>query len=517
MKPLMLLISLFYASTLLSGAMKETQLSQVSICIDRDLISTDPRRATTFSSGQIVRMLSSGLLEKEGSGKIIPALARSYTLSDDKKTYTFTLKKTSWSNGDPVTAHDFARAWLTTIDPKRGHHLACDFFAIKNARACAEGKCPLSEVGIQVKDPYTLAVTLEYPNPYFPSFVASPTYLPIHKSADSFEKTPLISNGPFLLNHWKQGYEIAFKKNPTYWDAGRVKLKSLRMEIISDPLTALGLYRRGKLDYIGAPLSLFVNIDQLSKKASINQTAIASVSCLMLRTDLYPLTNKHFRQALSAAIDRQAIADHILRLEGTPATGFLSGCLKVSKRNYLEKKQERAKELFDKALKELGISRKQLPTLTLSYRSLPQTERVIVAIQEQWSRILGLQVELKKADHATHISNLHAGNYQIGEVSWRSKSYDPSYVLSFFREKTLKTNLCRFDCKPYDALLTQAEREVNEQKRKQLLAQAEALLLDEMPLIPIYFAHALWMQHARLQGVTVSDLGEIDFKGACLK
>ena len=484
------------------------------VATEKDFRSAIPYLASDYHSMQLVRMLYDGLLLKNSEGEIVPAVAKSYDISADKKIYTFHLKKTFWPNGDPVTAHDFAYSWKKMLDPKSGLPLACDFHLIKNGKKCSEEKVFINDVGIYVKDDWTLIVELEYPNSHFPSFVASPSYLPVHSGIDSGKKNKSenpVSNGPFLLKKWKSDYSITLVKNVNYWDAKNVHLDGIEIQIIPDPTTQLDLYDQGKLDYIGAPLSDFADPDSLQGR-SFQKKETSSVACLMINVNAHPFSNKKLRQALSLALNRQEIIDHVLRVGAAPATGFLSGCLKLSNETYIRENKKEAKRFFAAALKELKLTHKNFPVLSISYRNLPQTAKVMAAIQQQWEKTLGIHIKLKPRDFPAHMAALFAGDYEIGDVAWCSKVEDPSYVLSFFLDKDAKINLPNWDCPEYRRLLTLARTETNNERRRDLIKQAEGILLEEMPLIPLYFPEGVWLQKSHLNGVTVSRLKEVDFK-----
>ena len=163
------------------------------------------------------------------------------------------------------------------------------FYAIKNAKACAEKKASIDQVGIHALDDLTLTIELETPNPYFLSFIASRSYLPVNSKIDKTQnQKELVSNGPFLLKKWTPGYEILLQKKPTYWDAKHVYLKGIRIQIIPETMTQCDLYQKRQVDYIGSPLSLFFDPDLLLKhplKNELKTKETATVFCLMVNTE----------------------------------------------------------------------------------------------------------------------------------------------------------------------------------------------------------------------------------------
>ncbi|MEM7174729.1 MAG: ABC transporter substrate-binding protein [Chlamydiota bacterium] len=160
----------------------------------------------------------------------------------------------------------------------------------------------------------------------------------------------------------------------------------------------------------------------------------------MINVKTHPLKNKQLRQALSLALDRREIVEHVLRIGGTPATGFLSGCLRLSNQNLVRENKAQAKQLFAAALKELNLTLESLPILTISHRNLPRTAKIMAAIQGQWQKTLGIRVQLKSRDYKAHMAALFASDYEIGDVTWCSKVKDPIYMPSFFLDAEAKIN-----------------------------------------------------------------------------
>ncbi|MEM7175688.1 MAG: ABC transporter substrate-binding protein, partial [Chlamydiota bacterium] len=266
--------------TLMGGFMHQDnqKIRTLHTATEKDFRSALPHLASDYHSMQLVNMLYDGLLRKDSDGKVIPAIAESYDVSEDQKTYTFHLKKNFWSNGDLLTAKDFESSWKKMLDPRSGFPLSSDFHPIKNGKKCLEGKVSVDSVGIYAKDCATLIVELENPNRHFPSFVASSTYRPMHSSAAVNQQIP-IGNGPFLLKEWKLGYSLQLAKNPTYWDSSHVQLDAIEIQVIPDPTTQLYLYDKGDLDYIGGPLSDFSDPNALQERA-FKTKETSSVACL---------------------------------------------------------------------------------------------------------------------------------------------------------------------------------------------------------------------------------------------
>ncbi|MDJ0651505.1 MAG: ABC transporter substrate-binding protein [Simkaniaceae bacterium] len=195
-------------------------------------------------------------------GEVVPGVAESFTISENQKTYTFKLRDSYWSNGDPVTAYDFEYAWKKSVDPLHAKMSAFLFYRIKNARARLEKKVGVDDVGITALDEKTLRVELEYPTPYFLSLCTVAAYAPIHKEIDLRDSQwannlneNFVTNGPFSLKKWQKSVEIYVEKNPSYWDSRSLKIDGIQIAVVSDDNTQYLMYEKGELDWIGKPFS----------------------------------------------------------------------------------------------------------------------------------------------------------------------------------------------------------------------------------------------------------------------
>lgn len=308
---------------------KETSSKEktLRIAINDDPGSLDPRQARDLCSLSIIRLLFDGLTRIDALGNAKPAVADSILISSDHKTYTFHLKHTYWSNGDPLTVHDFIYAWKRVLDPAFPAPNANQLFVIRNAKNAKEGKGSLDDVAISAIDDYTLHVELEHPTPYFLSLVSLPSFFPINANRE--RQNPLwanqttssfVSNGPFLLDHWRQNDQLGLKKNPRYWEASAVGLDGL-LFVHQEENTALLLYERGELDWVGSPLSTLPadSIAALRTKGVIQIVPSAGTQFFRFNTLQPPFNHVKMRQAFAYALDRAQIITHILQGNQTPA------------------------------------------------------------------------------------------------------------------------------------------------------------------------------------------------------
>ena len=506
------------------GEKKKSHVNVVTLAVTSEIRSLDPRISVYSPSVHLIRMLYEGLMRLGPNGEILPGMAESVTLSEDQKTYTFQLRKAYWSNGDLVTAYDFEHAWKKSVNPSSMKAGAFQFYVIKNVIPCIEKKVSVDEVGIWALDAHTLKVELDHPAPYFLSVCTFPSYSPIHKGFDlsdpdwANDRGPhFVTNGPFTLKEWKRGVEVCVKKNPNYWNQEPVKLDEIRIQLLPDAYNQYLLFQKGKLDWVGSPFSALPPdlLANAFKKGELEVTDACGFTWLTLNTEKEPFNNKNFRKAIAYAIDRKSLVTHIFQLGEKPAMGILNGDIAVSDRPYFEDGNvERAKKHLSLALEEIGKTLQEIGPITLSQRDCPFVSRFTQAIQEQLRSNLGIQVEIERADWPIHLNRLSKGEYQIGEVGWVSWLKDPIYNLDVFRNQCPGINFSRWVHPIYQEILKKSDHEIDPKKRKEDLYQAEAFLMEEMPLIPICFNTLHFLRNKRLKGVYLSPLKEIDFRYA---
>ncbi|MCB1109603.1 MAG: peptide ABC transporter substrate-binding protein [Chlamydiia bacterium] len=496
----------------------------INLTVIAPIRSLDPRISNESPCTHIITMLFEGLMCLGPNGEILPGVAESYELSEDQCTYTFHLRDSQWSNGDPVTAYDFEYAWKKSVNPLTAHNGAVTFYVIKNVEACISKQARIDEVGIRALNAKTLQVELEHPAAYFPYLCASSTYSPVHKGL--VEKNPqwantansdFVCNGPFVIKHWKKSVELYVEKNPLFWNAEVVAIPGIRIQIITDATTQCFLFEKGELDWLGQPFNSIPR-DLIAGKEFIEQSNTIDAYGLFwffLNTEKPPFNNKNFRKAVAYALDREAMAQHVFQLGEEPAMGILNKGISVHDQPYFRDCDiATARKYLNNALEEMGYTLETLPPVKMSQRSCLFTSRVTQAVQEQLRKHLGIAVEIEHADWPVHFVQVQKGDYEMGEMPWHSWLKDPIYMLDTFRSRDLGINMSRWENPEYKELLVLADHEIDPVKRKEYLHQAESFLMEEMPIVPICFTKLFYLSNPRLKGVYLSPLKEIEFRYA---
>lgn len=489
----------------------------------------DLRKATDTTSMNILLNLFEGLTRVGSDQQPHPAVAEKIEISDDQLTYTFHLRECCWSNGDPVTTEDFLHSWTKTIDSKFPSPFAYKLYVIKNGAAIKEGSLPMEALGVLAPDAKTLIVTLEHPAPYFLELLSFPTFFPINKSIDEksedwpAEAGPLfVSNGPYQLKSWVHESELVLAKNPSYWDRDAVNLDEIHFAMIDDTMTEFYMYEMGELDWAGSPLSNLPTeiVPSLREKGKLFSYPTSGVYCYKINTDTPLGKNLKIRQALGLAVNRQAIVDHILQANQLPATGLVPRMPNWEEEHsyFADGNSEKARQLFQKGLDELGLTREQLMPVKLSFNSNREHQKVAQAIQHQWKQTLGFRTELETLDWKVYLSKVNKQNYEIARMSWVADYSDPlSFLEPYkYRDNPLHggNNETGWEHPEYISLLDAAERETDATQRAALLFEAEKLLMSEMPIIPIYYIICSCLKKPYVQDVHLSPLGTMDLKWA---
>lgn len=489
--------------------------------------SLHPGKATDTTSGAVLTQTFEGLTRLNPDGDAEKAMASDIDVSDDKKTYTFTIRDDAkWSNGDDVTADDFAYAWKWVLNPDSPDtDYAYQLYPIKNAEKANEGDVDLDKVGIDVKDDQTLKVTLENPTPYFLELTAFYTFLPVDKDAVKGDKKgkwaedagdEYVTNGPFKMESWKHKDQIVLKKNEDYWDADSVNLETINMYMVDDEATELKMYKNDKLDWAGDPTGSIPlsAIPKLKDDGDLKIEPKTGVYYVSFNTKKKPFTNKNIRKALAFAINRKGIVENITKGEEKPAEALVPISLwKENEEGYFKDNDvDKAKEYLQKGLDELGLdSADDLPTIQYSYNTDEGHAAIGQAVQDMWKKNLGLNVKLDNSEWKVYLDKLSNGNYQSGRMGWIADFNDPVNFLEIFRTVG-GNNYTNWEDDEFKDLIDQAKAEKDTDKRKGELRDAEKIFMDDMPIAPVYFYSNVYMHKDYVKGISVNSLGNMQMK-----
>ncbi|MBJ7449046.1 MAG: peptide ABC transporter substrate-binding protein [Parachlamydiales bacterium] len=488
------------------------------IAVKNDPSSLDPRIAGDRRSQAILFQLFEGLMRIDDEGHAIPALAEKVLISKDLCNYTFYLREAYWSNGELITADDFEYAWKKVLTPHFSSVYSYAFYVIKNAKKAKESQGSLDDVGVKALDDKTLHVSLEHPAPYFLECTANPIYSPINsrmdqKSGPWINPQEFICNGPFKLASWEIKKGLQLVKNPYYHDKAAVKLDGLVLTIISDDRKAWMLFEKGDLDWIGEPMSsLPVElVPQLHKEQRLGIYPAASVFWYLFNVKAPPFNHPKIRRAFGTAINRESIIKTVLQGGEKPALSILPQNLLLRQTPYLKDNDlQNARQLFEEGLNELGLDRSHLPKIIMS--CTPRSQLVTQLVLQQLQEVFDLDMEIDCCYWTEHMDKLILREYQMASWGWDSWFNDPIYNLEYQKFRDNPINHTGWENLRYEALLNQSDLEIDIETRRQYLRKAEELLLDEMPILPLYYFANTFFKKERVKGVFSTPIGMVDFK-----
>ncbi len=518
---------------------EETVEQKIVYNLGADPKTIDPQLNSAVDGSTIIHNAFEGLMREDENSQIVSGTAEKYEVSDDGTVYTFHIRKDAkWSDGKPVVAGDFEYAWKRALNPEVAAEYAYQLFYIKNGAAYynqekVEGKVATAEdVGVKAIDDNTLEVTLEAPVPYFLSLAAFPTYFPVRKDIieGNEEKWTLkpdtyISNGPFKMSEWKEKESITFVKNESYWDAKNVKLETLEVKLIDDQITYLNAFKSGEIDVIESPPQAEIPtlLDEGTAKIyPYLGTYFYVINVSDKAKDVDPkaaeaLSNPKFRKALSLAIDRQLIVDKVAQGGQAPATsyvpaGILDSIGKEFQKDYSSKGAniEEAKKLLAEAGYPNGEG---APTITFTFNTDQGHQNIAQAVQDMWKTNLGINVELKNEEWAVFQDTRNNFQYSMARHGWIADYNDPMTFLDMWTTGNGQNN-AGYSNKEYDKLIAQAKVELDDAKRTELLHKAEDILMDESPILPLYYYTNVLCIDKNVKGTYKSPLGQMEFRDA---
>lgn len=499
----------------------ESRLRIAKINLGADPCTLDPSSARSVNDLTLARMFFEGLTRIGANEEPELALAQSVEVSSDLMTYTFRLRPSDWSNGDPVKASDFIYAWKRALSPLSAAY-GLQLYCIKNAKPIKEGIVDSDALGVQAPDDNTLIIELETPIPYFLKIVALPVYFPICEAVDRQnrkwmqEMKQFVCNGPFYPISWEHEDSLNVRKNSTYWDAKLVKLDGVEFIMVNEE-TELALFEKGMLHRIGSPLSnLPVDaLDSLKKRNLLQVKSVLGTSFIRANLTRQPFQNLLMRRAFALGVQRQEIVDHVLQGGQIPATGLVPTSFALQKQPYFpDGAINEACISFEQALKELEMSRETFPEITLTYASTERNHQLAQTLQAQWLSGLGISVVLERVESKVYFDRLSRGDFDLILGSWIADLNDPVDFLVLFSDKFHARNNTGWESKDYAMALHSSFQCTEKQQRDHFLALCEKILIDAMPIIPLFHYTMLYAQDFHLKGVILSYLGSLDFKWA---
>ncbi len=469
----------------------------------------DPHITTGVPEHKIQQNIFEGLVSVHPQTlEPVPGVAESWTRSKDGKTYVFKLRKDAkWSNGDPVLASDFVYSWTRLLDPKTAAEYAYQGYYILNGKELNTGKLKdPSKLGVQAVDDHTLKVTLVSPTPFFLGLLDHHSLCPVHRK--TIEKhgpqwtrpENIVTNGAFTVSKWETNKIITLVPNEKYWDRAKVSLKQAHFLPIENLDTEEKMFRSGKLHITNEiPLE---KIPYWQKDTSGVYQGVPYLGTYFywFNTKKKPMDDKRVRKALNLAMDRDRLVKFVTRGGQLPGTTYTPpGTAGYTPTPRLPSDLSRLAEA-KKLLADAGYpGGKGMPSIEILYNTHEGHKKIAEALQQMWKQNLGVNVTLFNQEWKVYLDTMRNMQFQLGRQGWIGDYNDPNTFLDLMVSDN-GNNRSGWANKAYDALLEKASREPNAKKRMEYFAQAEDMILDELPVLPIYIYTRNYLKSPDVRG-----------------
>lgn len=489
----------------------------------------DPQKATDISATEISFACLEGLTRIGENGKVLPGMAESW--ENKENLWIFHLRKDAkWSNSEVITAGAFYFGIKRAIDPETASEYSYMTYFIKNAQAFNEKKeKDFGKVGVKVIDDYTLQFELERPASYFASIVGTlMIYFPVNEKYYNANKEgfassaeTLLYNGPWLMTEWVHDSKAVFKKNPNYWNKDNIKLDEMTFLMIKDPTTAAQMYKNNEINvtYISG-----VDLPAFTGNSELKQFSDGTSAYLEMNVKNKILSNAKIRKAIAYVIDRDILVNKVIADGSIKAQSFIPdgfpGKTATFRADYgreyfKDANVEEAKKLFAEGLKELKIKGPVKLKLTCDNRET--TQKYMQYVQEQLNKNLGIEITLEPVTFQIRLQKMTSKDFDIVMALWGADYLDPMTFMDLWLTGG-GNNHTSWSNKSYDEAIRVAQISGDEVVRMDAMAQAEKVLMEEMPVAPLFFRTRNVVIKPNIKGVvTIPLANNVDFYGAYIE
>lgn len=460
-------------------------------------LSLDPHHAQGIWESAILVDMFTGLYTDDAAGEPIPGMAIDEQVSEDGLTWTFTLRDAVWSDGVPVTARDFVFALRRIMDPATTAQYASLLYLIKGAEDVNTGLIPPAELGVSAPDDKTLVIELEYPAPYLPALLTHQTTYPVpahvvEEFGDQWiQPENMVANGPFTLADWRSNDFVHLVKNDQYYDAADVCMNEVFYYPTNDANSAVRRVRAGELDINTAFPGQQLEELRQQLPGYVHIYPYLTTDYYVVNQQKTPFDDVRVRKALAMTLDREFMVEEILRTGQEPTSRLIPPGIN----NYtapdqadwwglsLDERLEMAREL----LAEAGFGPDNPLEFEFTYRNTRDVPRIAPVVQANWEAIGDwVDVSISGFESQIHYENLRTGNFEVADAGWVADYNDAQNFLFLLESRSGAMNYGKYSNPDYDALVQQSNQERDAAVRSDLMQRAEAMMLDDMPLIPMW-------------------------------
>jgi len=458
--------------------------------------SIDPHKTQGVPESNVIRELLEGLVNQDENGNTIPGVAESWETTDNK-TFTFHLRKDAkWSNGDPVTAHDFEYSFKRAVEPLTASPYAwyLEMTTMKNSAAIIAGKADKETLGVTAIDDHTFQVELETAVPYFVVMMGHTTVKPVHKATvekygDEWTKPEnFVGNGAFVLKKWVINERLEMAPNKNYWDNANTVLTKVTYLPIESQVAEMNRFLSGEIDLTNEiPNEHYKRLkaehpDKLSTKGDL------CTYYYQFNTQKAPFTDVRLRKALSYALDRNVVTDMLLGQGQKPAyflTPEITANFDPVMPAYGKLTQKERIAEAKKLLAEAGYGKDNPLSFSLLYNTSENHKKIAAAVQSMWKKELGVDVTLENQEWKTYLDTKDQGNFDVARAAWCGDYNEASTFLTLMESGNMTAGH-HYANDAYDAIIDSALKSTSEEERSKIYLEAEAKLTKDMPIIPVY-------------------------------
>ncbi|WP_101843478.1 peptide ABC transporter substrate-binding protein [Halobacillus sp. Marseille-P3879] len=487
-----------------------------------EIPTMDASMATDAVAFQWLGSTMDGLYRVGEDGETEEGIAIDHEISDDSLTWTFNLRDdATWSNGAPVTAHDFVYAWQRAVNPDTGSEYGPYMMGgvIENAQAIADGDAPVEELGVEAADDYTLEVTLEKPTPYFESLTTFGTFLPLNEEFVeeqgedyALEAESLIANGPFVITEWDaSGWTL--EKNEDYWDADQVNLEQINVDVVKETSSAVNLYQTGEVDRVALDAEF---VDEYRSAEDFTTIEEPTLFYLKMNQENEILSNENARKAIQRVIDRDSLVNTLLNNGSLASAGNMpqnfvfhpetEEDFREVNGDLFETNVEEAQELWATAKEELDIEEAEIGYLG---GDTELSKNMDAYIKDQLEQLEGLTVNVQAVPFQERLDRDTEMDYDLQNAGWGPDYVDPNTFLNLWVTDG-GNNKTGYSSEEYDSMIEEANNELAQEpvERFETLLEAEKLLIEEdAVLAPLYQRSRAYLWQPYLKDVTFNQAG----------
>ena len=476
----------------------EAEFSVLHRGLSSDPESLDPQKARSVQAADVLRDIGEGLVGYSATGELVAAAASSWTISDDGLVYTFRIRSDArWSNGDVLTAGHFAFGLRRLVDPQTAAFYASSITAVVNAEAITGGEAPPESLGVEAVDDATLVISLVRPTPYLLSLLTHPSTFPVHPGSveehgQAFARAGnLLSNGAYTLAVWKPASALELRRNHAYWNDDNTAIDRVRYHVVTQEMAELNRYRAGELHITSnVPPD---NFDQIREEYGDELRVAPYLGVYYYGFNLTkpPFEdNPALRQALSMSIDREVLVSTVTGRGEAPAYSWVPPGVdnyEPPRFSYAELSQAERNAIARSLYDEAGYGADNPARIELRYNTSDTQRRIAVAVQSMWRDVLGVETKLINEEFQVLLANMRDREVtQVFRSSWIG-DYNDAHTFLGILQSGNPSNMPAYASEEYDAFMQSAASQVDLDRRRRFLEEAERVMLADHPVIPLYF------------------------------